>query len=347
VVTGTVSFYDSGTLLGTANLSNGTAQFSTAALSVGSHSVTATYSGDANNQGSTSTPLNQVVNQASTTVTVVPDVNPSSFNQTVTLTATITPQYGGSATGTINFLDGTTLIGSASVTNNSAALTTSSLAVGSHSITASYSGDSNFNGGTSNVLSQTVNAATSTTSLTSSANPSVVGQSVLFTATVTGQFGGTATGTVSFMNGAKVLGTAPLSGGTAGFSITFVTAGARSITAVYSGDGNFSGSTSAVVNQQVNEAASSVTLVSSKNPSNLGQAVTFTATVTSSVAIPNGETVTFLDGSTALGTGKTTAGVAKFTTSLLARGNHSIRAQYAGDSKIKPANSAVLKQKVN
>src|SRR5581483_3932987 len=346
--TGTVSFYDGSTLLGTASLSNGTAQFTTPTLSVGSHSVTATYSGDTNYQGSTSTPLSQVVNRSGiASVGINSDANPSSFNMTVTFTAFITPQYNGWTTGTVTFLDGTTVIGSSSVTNNSAAITTNSLAVGSHSITASYSGDSNFDSGTSFVLSQNVNPAASTTTLTSSVNPSVVGQAVLFTATVTGQFGGTPSGTVSFMNGSKVLGTGALSGGTTSLSISFVTAGGRSMTAVYSGDANFTGSTSPVLNQQVFKAASSVALTSSRNPSNVGQAVTFTATVSSSVAIPNGEIVTFLDGSTTLGTGKTTAGVAKFTTSSLAHGNHSIKAQYPGDSKIKPATSAVLKQKVN
>src|SRR5205823_1159861 len=88
-------------------------------------------------------------------------------------------------------------------------LTTSVLSAGSHSITAVYSADTNFNASTSGALSQVVKA-TSTTTLASSSNPSVFGQSVTFTATVSP---GTATGTVTFMDGASTLGTGTLASG--------------------------------------------------------------------------------------------------------------------------------------
>ncbi len=189
---------------------------------------------DSNFNGSTSSSLNQAVNQASTTVSLSSSLNPSVFNQSVTFTAVLTPQFGGQATGTVHFMDGAIFLGSAGISGNTATLTSSSLAVGSHPITASYSGDLNFTGSTSSTLNQNVSQATTTTTLTSSPNPSGAGQSVNFTVTVTGQFGGTPTGTVTFKAGATTLGASSLSGGVASLSFAFTMTGTKSITAVYS-----------------------------------------------------------------------------------------------------------------
>src|SRR5439155_12848372 len=65
-----------------------------------------------------------------------------------------------------------------------ARFTASSLSGGSHTITASYGGDGNFNPSTSSTLTQTVNMADTTITVTSDANPSILGQSVTFTAAV-------------------------------------------------------------------------------------------------------------------------------------------------------------------
>jgi hypothetical protein len=82
-----------------------------------------------------------------------------------------------------------------------------------------------------------VENAPTTTSLTSSPNPSQFGQSVTFTATVTGS--GTPTGTVTFKDGGKTLGTVFLSAGLASFSTSSLKKGTHLITAPYSGDGIF------------------------------------------------------------------------------------------------------------
>lgn len=346
--TGTVSFYDSSALLGTASLSNGTAQYSTAVLSVGPHSITATYNGDSKNQGSSSTALSQVVSQAGTTLAVVSSVNPSSFNQMVAFTATITPQYGGQATGTVSFMDGATQIGSITVTNDAAVLIVSSFAVGNHPITALYLGDSNFMGATSGVLSQNVNAATSTTTLSSSANPSTPGQSITLTAVVSGQYGGTPTGTATFFSNGSPIGTATLSGGQASVAVALKKEGTYLVTATYSGDGNFLTGTSPVFNQIVGRATTTTTVTSSLNPSVFGQAVTFTATVGSVIGNPpDGEMLTFAEGSVTLGTAALSGGIATFTTSGLATGPHNVTAAYAGDSKLAPSTSAKLNQSVS
>src|SRR6202008_4776907 len=95
--TGSVSFFDGSTSLGSATLSSNSAQLTVSALAVGTHSVTAAYAGNANLSGSTSAAISQVVNGAATTTAVTSNSNPSNFGQSVTLTAAIQPAFGGSA----------------------------------------------------------------------------------------------------------------------------------------------------------------------------------------------------------------------------------------------------------
>src|SRR5205823_2240064 len=121
-----------------------------------------------------------------TTTTLVSSPNPSVFGQLVTLTATVTGIAGvPPPTGSVLFKDGAVTLGAMTLnTSATATLTTSTLAVGIHSLTAVYAGDSRFAGSASIVLRQVVNKAATTTTLTSSPNPSVGGQAVTFTATV-------------------------------------------------------------------------------------------------------------------------------------------------------------------
>ncbi|MEA2907835.1 MAG: hypothetical protein QOI12_5222 [Alphaproteobacteria bacterium] len=185
-----------------------------------------------------------------------------------------------------------------------------------------------------------------TTSLTSSQNPSTVGQSVTFTAAVSGS-SGTPTGTVTFKDGATTLGTGTLNGGgQATFSASSLTPGSHSITATYNGDASFTASTSAPLTQTVNHGTTSVTVTSSKNPSEFGQAVTFTATVSASGGTPTGN-VTFKDSATVLATVGLSGNTATFTTSSLTLGTHSITATYNGDAHFTASTSAALLQAVN
>jgi hypothetical protein len=340
-LTGSITFSDGANVLGTVALSGNTAALPTASLSVGTHLITTTYSGDANFSGSASS-LSQVVNQAATSLTVASSGSPSAYNQPVTFTATLTPQYGGTATGTIVFSDGTTVL----LSGNKATYTTSTLPAGTTGIAASYAGDANFTGSTSSTISQVVSQASTTATVASSADPVSVGQPATFTATVTGQYGGTPTGTVMFKAGSNSIG-ATLSGGVAALTLTFNSAGTRSVTAVYSGDANFLASASPVLSQAVNKVATSTSVTSSLNPSTFGQSVTFTATVTSSLGSPlDGELVTFKLGSAILGTAPLTGGVAAFTTSTLPVGTRAIRANYGGDSKLASSTSTPVSQAV-
>ncbi len=342
--TGTVSFSDGTTLFGTVALAGGSAALSTSALLPGAHTITANYSGDSNFSPSSAS-IAQTVNQAATATSVSSNLNPAVWGQSITLSATVTPQYGGTVTGTINFYDGPSLVGTGTVSGNAASANVV-LAVGIHSITAVYSGDSNFLGSTSSPLSQSVNQATTAIQLFSSANPSYPNQTVYFTPTIVSQYGGTISGTVTYKQGNTVL--AVLNYPTP-YSTTYTTTGTRSITAVYSGDNDNLGSTSAVLKQVVNNlpATTTTTVVTSGSPTFINQPVTFASTTTSTYGtITDGESITFYDGATVIGTGFTMHGVASFTTSTLKAGTHTIKASYPGGGTFK-ASSGTVKQVVN
>jgi hypothetical protein len=273
---------------------------------------------------------------APTRTRLASSLNPSNYGQSVILTASVS-STAGTPTGTAVFSDAssTTTLGTATLVSGSASISVSSLAAGSHSITATYQGSLTFASNTSVPLKQVVNPATTTTSLVSSANPARVEQTVIYTAIVTSQYGGAATGTVTFADGGATIATVALSGNQAAYSTSYRTAGIRPITAIYSGDASNGGGLSAVLTEEIGHLPypSKTTLTTSGSPSLVGQLVTFATTVTSiDGAIPNGETVTFYDGASAIGAGTTAGGVAIFTTSSLTGKTHYIKATYAGDA---------------
>jgi len=192
------------------------------------------------------------VTATATTTALSSSANPSVVGQPVTFTATVSPNPPGTwltPTGTVTFSDGGSPIGTATLdASGTATITTTSLAAGAHTITASYGGDNNFSASTGS-LTQTVNqpVTATATAVTSSANPSVVGQPVTFTATVSLNPPGawlTPTGTVTFSDGGSPIGTATLdASGTATITTSSLAAGAHTITASYGGDNNFSAST--------------------------------------------------------------------------------------------------------
>jgi Bacterial Ig-like domain (group 3)/Bacterial Ig-like domain (group 2) len=334
--TGTVTFKNGSTTLGTGALSSGKATFSTSTLAGGSHSITASYAGATNYNSSTSSTLTQTVNKASTTVTLSSSANPSTYGSSVKFTATVAPS---TATGTVTFMDGSATLGTGALSSGKATFSTSTLTSGSHSITASYGGDTNDNSSTSSALTQTVSKASPTVTLASSSNPSAYGSSVTFTATLSIS---TATGTVTFKNGSTTLGTGTISSGQATYSTSGLAVGSDSITASYGGDSNDNSRTSATLTQVVAQG-SFVALTFSANPSVYGTAVTFTATVTPSAATG---TVTFYDGSTALGTATINSGIATYATSALATGSNSITAAYGGNSTYSGSTSSAMTQSV-
>jgi hypothetical protein len=356
--TGTVVFLDGTTELGRAALDgNGVATFTYGGLDVGSHDITASYLGDANFSGITSPAVIQVVSASLTaTTTVAVSSSPAAvYGQAVTFTATVMPRSGtATPTGTVTFLDGATVLGMGTLdASGRATFTTALLGVGSHSITAVYADNGGFTRSTSPALAQVVNRATTTTTVTSSAVTAVHGQSVTLTATVRADApgGGVPTGTVTFLDGATVLATVMLDAqGQAAYTTSQLSTGSHSITAVYGGDGNFSGLHAVGLTQVVNRATTSVSLSSDSPAASYGQAVTFTATVSAvapGAGAPTG-TVTFRDGDTVLAVVVVDAsGRATFTTSTLAVGSHSITASYDGGPDFSTALSDLLAQLIN
>src|SRR5450631_3342946 len=311
----------------------------------GSVTVQASQAGNANYSAATPVSQTFTVNPANSSTALTSSLNPSEFGQLVTFTATVTSQYQGMVSGTVDFKSGAVSLGSAMLANGQASIDASCSTPGTHSITAKYLGDANNTGSTSPALKQVVSKYPSSTAVVSNLNPSMVGQEVTFTVTVTVTTNGIPTGTVTFKSGGTALGTVSLTGNTASLSTSALTAGTRSITAVYSGDGTFKASTSPALKQVVDKYPSSTTIASSLNPSMVGQAVTFTATVTTN-GIPTG-TVTFKSGGTALGTVSLTGNTASLSTSALTAGTRSITAVYSGDGTFKGSTSPALEQVVN
>ena len=222
----------------------GLTSFNISTLSAGSHTITAVYSGDNMFLGSTSNIVIQKVHY-DTKTTLTSSVNPSISGQSVRFTATVTAA-AGTPTGTVTFNDGFTVLGTGTLSGGKATYTTSALSVGSHPITASYGGDATNDVSTSNVLVQVVNSKPKAiVNLSSSLNPSVYGQSVSFTTTLSPS---TATGTVQFqIDGTNFGGAVTLSGGKAvSGSTTSLSIGSHNITATYSGDSTY-GSTTATL----------------------------------------------------------------------------------------------------
>jgi trimeric autotransporter adhesin len=330
VPTGTVTFsFDGNAITAMVTLaSNGVAQLALAALAPGTHTVTASYSGDSNYLASVSSTVTQVVNQITSTTSLQAVPPASTFGQSVTLAAAVSPS---TATGTVTFLDGSTTLASAPLSAGTASFSTSALSLGSHSLTASYGGDTNDAASVSSPVTEMVNQVSTTTSLKAVPTSPSAGQSVALTATVSPS---TATGTVTFLDGSTTLGSAPLSAGTASFSTSTLSGGNHSLTASYGGDTNDAPSVSPPVTEAVGLISTTTSFEAIPLSSNPGQTVVLNATVSPSTATG---TVTFLDGSSTLGSTPLSAGTASFSTSTLSGGSHSLTASYGGDSNDAPS----------
>ena len=191
-----------------------------------------------------------------TTTTISSSLNPSAYSQSVTFTATVTSSKGTPPDGeTITFSQGPNLLGTSPLSGGTATFSTSSLTPGTDNIKAVYGGDGAFGSSRSTAVAQVVTTAPTNTTLTSAPNPANPGQTVVFTANVTGQVGGIAiTGNVVFYHGSKKLGSGSVSGGVATFRNAKLGVGTDQITAIYNGSKTYAKSTSNVVNQVVANA---------------------------------------------------------------------------------------------
>jgi hypothetical protein len=353
---GTLTFMDGSVMLGTRALDGrGTATWSTSALSVGTHAITASYTGNGNFDTSTSSTLSQTVNQGSSATNVSANASTAVYGRPLTFTVTASAIAPGSGipTGMVALSavasDGSSwrAVGTLDPTAG-ATFTAPALGAGSYSITAQYLGDANFQASASPTATTTVNPAGTSVQLTSAANqdgspaPSEFGQAVAFTALVraAGPGSGPLGGTVTFMDGSNTLGTSTLeSSGTVTWSTSALSVGTHAVTAVYSGYGSFAPSSSAALSQVVDQAITTPNVSVSADSGVSGQALTFTVSV--SVISPGAGTPTGLvslsvqgaDGSNWFGAGPLDGtATAKFTPPALAPGTYTFTASYLGDS---------------
>jgi hypothetical protein len=227
--TGLVTFLDGSIILGTGALNAaGVATFSTSALMIGSHPITASFGGDSHYSSSTSSVLTQMINKIPTIITITESTPAQLIKTGITFTANVTAS-SPNATGTVTFLDGTTVLGTASLTSNggvavslttnaNAAMLTSSLAMGTHQIVAVYSGDSSFAPSTSAPANDIVEDFTNT-------NSGPASQNVFPGATTSYNFSLAPISATTFLNDVTVTVTGLPPGSTYTFSPSTVAAG--------------------------------------------------------------------------------------------------------------------------
>jgi hypothetical protein len=368
---GTVAFTDasSGTITGCSaqavSATNGEATCTTSYSTVtGSpRTVNATFDGTSGFATSTTTTAaSEVVDQASTTTVLTSSANPAGVGSPVTLTATVSVNSPStdSAAGTVDFENGGTTItgcGSQTVSAGKATCSTNFASTGSQSLSAVFAptDTTDFTGSTG-LLSLTVNPATTTT--LSPLTSAVFGQNITFTATVAGVPSGTPTsGTVTFDNGSTAIdctnsgGQTVNSSGVATCQTASLPVGDAEISATYSGNSNFGGSTSSSLEQVVAADGTTITITTaSHNPSTFGESVTYTATVAANTpgsGTPTG-TVGFVDGSTTLCSAATlSSGTATCTSSATPAGSTSVVATYNGSTDFTTSTSTNFAQTVN
>jgi hypothetical protein len=256
--TGAVSFEEGGSTIpgcGSLPLSAGSAGCTTSFASAGSDSLTAAYSGDANFATSAADSVTQDVAPASTATVAVSSANPAVTGESVTYTATVsrTVPATGTPAGDVAFTDGAGNIAGCTaviLTDGVATCTVSYPVTGSHSIVASFGGDADDVTSIAATLTEEVDQDSTVTTLTSSPNPSTVGQPVTITATVTASAPGTGnpTGSVVFYVDGTAVGTAPLDSSVdsrAVYTTTGLTVGTHASTATYGGDAGYVGSAAA------------------------------------------------------------------------------------------------------
>ncbi len=346
---GSVQVWEGPYYRGSASIAAGHGEVLISPPSYGWHSYTLKYGGDFNTRSATGYATLNVTGAPTTTVLSAGPSSPQPYGTAVTLTATVTNNAPGANPvyqGDVQFFDGATLIGSATVWAGIAQITTNSLSVGVHgALQAKYLGlttctsncpyypDYYYYKSTSATISYEILKADTTTQLLSSTNPSLYGQPIALVATVQRLDGSPASGSVTFKAGAITLGTVALASGVATLGTATIPVGDTQITATFGGSATESGS-AATLTQTVGGGTTTLALATNPSPSTVGVGISITATVAPvapSTANATG-TVSFYDGATLLGTAALASGQATLYTSSLALGAHSLSATYAGDA---------------
>lgn len=346
------------------NGDNGTHSFS---MSFGSPGLQTLTIRDIVSSVSTTTPFISIYYPSSMTFTASPNL--AFIGQIVTLNIQI--ETGPSTSGTVVFNNETTntILGSGIIyTDNTGAGHLNypiKLHSGNHTIKATYTGGisdnslnnsnntidlSNFNTSTYELITQVVNKYNSQVSLNASQykNKAVYGRSfglnVIVTAVAPGS--GVPSGTVVFSSryaSSKQLGIVTLDNtGLAKFSFSDLPAGRNIITATYSGDTIFNGSSSLII-QNVSKAHTTINLTKNPNTNRLNESITFTATVIApGFNVPTGSVIFMFDENVQLVAILDENGIASISYTFIKNGRHRVRANYVGDSNYNPSNAYIM-----
>ncbi len=353
--TGQIVFLDGTTALATVPLNaSGVATWTTQAFTVGTHALSAQYAGDSANAAGVSNAVNEQIIPATTLTQIQSTATNVSVGTPITFSATTVSNNGPAPTGAVQFVDqsNSAVIGSASLdANGSASVSVAGLAPGGHSIVAIYAGDADNASSTSSAINVTVQQIATVTTIGADADPANAGAAVHLTAIVSMASGatpdGALSGTVTFSDGAAVLGTAPInSTGQATFAASGLAVGQHAIVASFGGNTNYAASSSVAMSEAVQQTPTQTSLSLSASTTLAGEPVSFNAVVTSATGIPTG-TVTFRDGNTALGsTTVDQRGNASFSATRLAPGTHNITAAYGGDANYLASVSAAAEERI-
>ena len=324
--TGTVTFSDGSMNIGQSALPGAT--LTTTTLAPGSHTFTATYSGDTNDLPSISSPVTTLVTLAPSTISLAPIPASSPYGTPLRLSAAVSPT---SATGTVTFFDGPIKLGQSTLPIS--AITISPIAPGTHVITASYSGDTFRSASISAALSTTIEIPST---ITLAPLPASINAGIPLTLAATLN-PATATGTVLFRDATLgVLGQATVSHAAASLTLPNLAPGTYSITAAYSGDTSDTTANSSAVSTQIVLNATSITLTTSAINAAFAAPIILTTAITPSTATGS---VTVIDGTSIVGNALLTNGIATLATSTLTPGQHTLHATYSGDTLYSSSNS--------
>lgn len=335
LATGTVTFYNGSTAIGTASISSplgfsttGIALLATTFSSVGVQSITARYSGNDFYSAGTSaaTSISVYSDQlASTSVILQASTTAPQYQTSVTLTAAVSPS---SATGTIAFYNGGAMIGSAAVHAGAASVTTSFAAGGTATLHAVYSGDYSYASSNSNSLTMNVSGPLITsTTLQASTRYATIGDSVTLTANLTPA---TATGAVTFYAKSVAIGSANVNAGVATLITRFATPEYYTLTVSYAGNSSWEPSASGQVSLWVTgNTPDTVVLQVAPSPLVIGYSATLTATISPAAATGD---IIFYDGTSDIGMCTIAGGTCSFVKTFMNAGSHSLTAAYSGDT---------------
>ena len=325
--TGTITFYNGGSNIGSAAVNAGAASVTTSFAAGGTATLHAVYSGDYTCLSSTSNSLTMNVSgPLVTSITLQASTRYATIGDSVALTANLTP---ATATGTVTFYAKSIAIGSANVSAGVATLNTSFATAEYYTLTASYAGNSSWEPSASSQVSLWVTGNTpDTVVLQVEPSPLVIGYSATLTATLSPT---AATGDMLFYDGSSNIGMCTIAAGTCSFVNTFMSAGSHSLTAAYSGDATYILSTSGPEILQVSNPGPTPTTTAlelSEYAGTVGDAVTLTALVNPPAATGQ---IDFYDNGVLQESVVLTSGKAVWSQFFTQTGDNNITAAYDGD----------------